>query len=425
MHRLESALNAYTHRKTQLGSIINGLSNPSLRDLGTTAVKSLAYYENSSRPFENPVDVYHITLLLFHLRIVLQRQTDRSITSFVEMHTPQPNDLVGLIENLLRLQWMYEVRASHLANGHFGPHLTRARPLNLEQTFLMSHFAGELQFYSMENEWLVEILRRQQQDPAIASRDPTLQNVFLGSQGKDLFRKILNHLLQRRQAIPAAFVAATMTQSFGYHEHSFLGRGRAGLYQQCVVVENVGDMDWDNEVGISFVHVVQKEKCREEVLHPSGFCRYRRPTHFHVIAPVEEEVLMQSPLIRLWHRAVTDREINTVIAHSSAHLDRATVIGKRGDYVLDNTRQSQTHFISSEHPVYATLDKRLSQLGALPINRNNSEQYQANNYGLGGFYHIHYDFFRLNPLLVTRIFRYYDYHVSRSGECSFLCAPPF
>lgn len=99
----------------------------------------------------------------------------------------------------------------------------------------------------------------------------------------------------------------------------------------------------------------------------------------------------EDPLLVIYHDVINDREIDT-LKNLTTKLKRAAVMSTNGS-VVSTTRTSQIMFINaSKHPLLTAIDRRVEYMTNL--NMKYSEYHQFANYGIGGHYAEHHDYFK-------------------------------
>ncbi|XP_066305162.1 prolyl 4-hydroxylase subunit alpha-3-like isoform X1 [Branchiostoma lanceolatum] len=156
-------------------------------------------------------------------------------------------------------------------------------------------------------------------------------------------------------------------------------------------------------------HINYENLCRLGVLknqapHPTLTCRYVRPTPYFYLSPAKMELLHErSPLVALYHDVITDKEVNKMRDIAFRRMGRSPVVADDGGEMFSRSRVSETGWIfDTEHPMIAKLSRRVGYITGLDVNLPYGEAFQVLNYGLGGFYEPHVDYFRdEQPVLLT------------------------
>ncbi|XP_074658061.1 prolyl 4-hydroxylase subunit alpha-1-like [Tubulanus polymorphus] len=121
-------------------------------------------------------------------------------------------------------------------------------------------------------------------------------------------------------------------------------------------------------------------------------CRYEETTIPYIRALVEYANL--DPVIKVYHKIISDKEILGIKTITGSHLKQAEVFGGSVTF----SRQAQNAWLSPlRSPLTKKLMKRVQLLTGLSTKVNplkwtrHSEDLQVGNYGPGGFYESHFD----------------------------------
>ncbi|EEF23697.1 prolyl 4-hydroxylase alpha subunit, putative [Ricinus communis] len=100
-----------------------------------------------------------------------------------------------------------------------------------------------------------------------------------------------------------------------------------------------------------------------------------------------------APRIALFDDVLSDAECDALIAASRSRLQRSKVVANRGSgEFVDDTRTSYgAYFNKGENSLVATIQRRIAELTRWPL--THAEPLQILNYGLGGEYLPHFDYF--------------------------------
>uniref|UniRef100_A0A1A9WN31 procollagen-proline 4-dioxygenase n=1 Tax=Glossina brevipalpis TaxID=37001 RepID=A0A1A9WN31_9MUSC len=125
-------------------------------------------------------------------------------------------------------------------------------------------------------------------------------------------------------------------------------------------------------------------------------CIYNtKTTSFLRLAPLKMEFLSDDPYMVLYHDVLTDREILTLKDLGKTNLKRATIFDKSQ---LKNTinKDRIAKYSWLPHDNTSTTQIIAERIGDMTgLNISGSEPLQIMNYGLGGHFGEHYDFFNL------------------------------
>ncbi|KAM7359476.1 prolyl 4-hydroxylase subunit alpha-1-like [Cochliomyia hominivorax] len=126
------------------------------------------------------------------------------------------------------------------------------------------------------------------------------------------------------------------------------------------------------------------------------YCRYLNENHpFLHLAPLKQEIMNFDPFLAIFHDVISDNEIN-IMRNLTKKVKRAKV-KSNGKNIISDGRTSQVIFINvDKHPVLGIIDQRVEDMTNL--NMNYSEMHQFANYGIGGHYFQHYDYFSVENM---------------------------
>lgn len=119
-------------------------------------------------------------------------------------------------------------------------------------------------------------------------------------------------------------------------------------------------------------------------------------THpFLWLAPIKVEELHHDPLLVVFYDVLSDKEIET-LRDMTKRIERATVMSPNGS-VVSKVRTSQFQFIPvTHHPLLGKIDQRVADMTNLDMKY--AEDHQFANYGIGGHYSEHHDYFYIESV---------------------------
>ncbi|KAK3612446.1 hypothetical protein CHS0354_032055 [Potamilus streckersoni] len=125
----------------------------------------------------------------------------------------------------------------------------------------------------------------------------------------------------------------------------------------------------------------------------------------------KEEVLNYAPRVSLFYEVISDSEIKYLKEAAMNLLARSYIMGDDGKGALADMRVSQTAWLpESSHPIVDRLGRRIELITGLSTRQyphaSHSEDFQILNYGIGGMYEPHPDWF--GTLLANGAYRYGD-----------------
>lgn len=127
------------------------------------------------------------------------------------------------------------------------------------------------------------------------------------------------------------------------------------------------------------------------------YCVYNTTTTaFIKLAPLKMEILSLDPYLVIYHDVMSDEEIATLQRMAQPVLRRATVYSeerKLSEVVAGRTSKF-AWFYDGTNEVTTRVNKRIEDMTGFEL--NGSEMLQVMNYGLGGHYATHFDFFNVS-----------------------------
>lgn len=125
------------------------------------------------------------------------------------------------------------------------------------------------------------------------------------------------------------------------------------------------------------------------------YCHYATENNaFLKIAPVKVEIINPSnPYLVVFHDIVTDNEILTLKSLAKPKLQRAFVYDPNSKASKPSSHRTSKFawFDDNDNEVFPRLTQRLEDMTGL--NLDTSEGFQIMNYGIGGHYATHNDYF--------------------------------
>ncbi|KAL5291653.1 hypothetical protein ACFFRR_010826 [Megaselia abdita] len=138
--------------------------------------------------------------------------------------------------------------------------------------------------------------------------------------------------------------------------------------------------------------------CRDELTSDftsALFCYYEKENHpFLKLAPIKVEIVnSENPFMVIFHEVISDKEIQILKDLSKTGLKRALV----SNSTLNSSEKSNTRtaklvwYDERDHKIFSTLIQRSEDMSGLSL--STYDRFQVMNYGIGGHYSVHNDFF--------------------------------
>lgn len=128
------------------------------------------------------------------------------------------------------------------------------------------------------------------------------------------------------------------------------------------------------------------------------YCLYNSTNSpFLYLAPLKMELLQLEPYMAMYHDIISDNEIEELKSMASPQLKRATVYNENNKPMVISTRTAKSFgFDDNASDTTRRLMQRISDMTGMDT--EGSEELQIMNYGLGGHYDTHYDFFNVSEV---------------------------
>ncbi|XP_017076211.1 prolyl 4-hydroxylase subunit alpha-2 [Drosophila eugracilis] len=302
---------------------------------------------------------------------------------------PDKKELDGAIDGLLRLQYVYRLKAKDLVRGVLDG-VDYGTQLNSEHCVDIARLALRDQHPQLAHSWLIEAKDRLSGGERAKELKPQILALLVQAKKELEDFRGLNDTYQELISIhPVSEEHVRNYETFmeTLREKSLLNESKTILEHPPIPREDepVGEFQAYSLTCSGHWQLTPKEKRHLR-------CGYVTETHpFLWIAPLKAEELFQDPLLVLYHDVIYQSEIDVIRKLTNNRLVRATITGNN-ESVVSNVRTSQITFIpATAHKVLATIDQRVADMTNL--NMKYAEDHQFANYGIGGHYGQHTDWF--------------------------------
>nr|XP_017000483.2 prolyl 4-hydroxylase subunit alpha-1 isoform X1 [Drosophila takahashii] len=302
---------------------------------------------------------------------------------------PDKKELEGAIDGLLRLQYVYRLKAKDLARGILDG-VDYGTQLNSEHCVDIARLALRDQHPRLAHSWLMEAKDRLTGGEKEKNLKPQILALLVQAKKELEDYRGLNETYQELVQIqPASEEHSKNYESFleALGEKALLNKSQPILEHPPIPNEDelVGEFQAYSLTCSGHWQLTPSQKRHLR-------CGYVTETHpFLWIAPLKAEELFQDPLLVLYHDVIYQSEIDVIRKLTENRLIRATITSNN-ESVVSNVRTSQFTFIpATAHKVLATIDQRVSDM--TNMNMKYAEDHQFANYGIGGHYGQHTDWF--------------------------------
>ncbi|XP_017101177.2 prolyl 4-hydroxylase subunit alpha-2 isoform X2 [Drosophila bipectinata] len=302
---------------------------------------------------------------------------------------PKKSELEGAIDGLLRLQTVYRLEAKDIAKGVLDG-VDYSTQLNSEHCVDIARLALRDKHTRLAHFWSLEALHRLASDKESEELKPQILALLVETKAAFGDYRGLNETYQELLKIQPA--SADYAKNYERFLESIGGEqslNETRAVEEHPPIPGKGDIvsDFDGYMLTCSGH--WRPTPREE---RDLRCGYMSETHpFLWIAPLKAEELSRDPLLILYHDVIYQSEIDTIRKLTTNKLKRATVTSEK-ESIVSNVRTSQFTFVSVlDDKVLATIDQRVTDMTNL--NMRYAEDHQFANYGIGGHYGQHMDWF--------------------------------
>lgn len=353
-----------------------------LTDHHTYCIQALDEAESRAEYVNNPLNAYalvkRVALLWPKVLDLLPNKTD----ILGDLQLPTAYDVRGVIMRLARLQDVYNISASTLAQGHLKGTFPMSN-MTAEDCLGMGVFYYRQNYFDDATPWFEEALHKVDIDKTV-TKAQVLEYLFLSTcfQGnQDLSTSYLNELLDVYQ-----FYTPPDEILFDYN---------LALKKNCsnVAVERLRKMKrlipqmTDEEIHTFNLICQGKTIVTPQNLH----CYYTHHNNPYLrIGPFKTEELYYEPPIVMFHDIISDDEIEQLQNDAYPYMIRARIMKPDGSGTEADFRTSKIAWLDdNERSLSRKLSLRVANITNLEI--KGAEVNQINNYGVGGEYVTHVD----------------------------------
>ncbi|XP_030556487.1 prolyl 4-hydroxylase subunit alpha-1 [Drosophila novamexicana] len=381
---------------SQLSATRNALKQLE-RELSSIKVEHALAARGLENYLTNPVNIYR---LMKRLHTDWQQMENRvqqmsaqlcfNITQHYGLNFPSQEDVEGAALALVRLQSTYKLDVAQVAAGILNG-IKYGTDMSWQDCFVLGQQLFEMEDYNNTKVWLresMERLRRHQPQPS-APEPALLNNMEMVAQS--LFRmgdfdtayELSQRVLELDPSRIRNWHLGDKTAKLTHGESEDVAQPRQPdaykLTEEFAHYEKV----CRGEVGAS---AAQQRPLR---------CRYTRGEHaYRLLAPLKLEEHNLDPLVVTFHDMLSQQRIAELREMAVPHMQRSTVNPLPGGQRRKSAfRVSKNAWLPySTHP---TMERMLRDVSdATGLDMTYCEQLQVANYGVGGHYEPHWDFFR-------------------------------
>ncbi|KAH8313522.1 hypothetical protein KR067_007435 [Drosophila pandora] len=303
---------------------------------------------------------------------------------------PTSTDVEEAVTALDRIQITYGLKVEDIASGFLNG---KQYPISL--TALDSYAMGQILFdqgnFNSASRWIYQTLTWMENfklpEPFLLAKDEV----------RTFYAETLLKLNEKADALKVVNIALTDKP----HDIKLLVKK---MEIEALIRTGTSNQPPQPKVGLSSPTLYEMG-CRG--MYPAStdsklVCRYNSTTTpFLTLAPLKMEVVGLNPYMVIYHDVLSSAEIDEMKEMATPSLKRATVYkASLGKNEVVKTRTSKVAwFPDSYNSLTLRLNARIHDMTGFDL--SGSEMLQLMNYGLGGHYDKHYDFFNATSSSLT------------------------
>ncbi|XP_030080740.1 prolyl 4-hydroxylase subunit alpha-2-like isoform X2 [Drosophila hydei] len=314
-------------------------------------------------------------------KIFMESSIGQSQVAFLnkaKLQFPTKTDLNEASSSIVRLQKMYNLTAKDMARGVLNGKQYEASLTALD-TYAMGRYLNK-QNRDMAREWFVvtsELLKEQTPLTPLAGEREKVLHLFAQAifdyEYYSIALSVFDHalLLANKTANPTLLSKRSKFEELARKE--------------AEVVEKTNSKIKPSEFEIG---------CRGQFKQQSKLlCEYKSElSPFLQLAPVKVEEVFLDPLIMVFHDVLTSREIDELQQIARPLLKRTTILHNSGVETVHSSRIAKGTWLTRDfNNLTLRIERRIMDMVDLEL--SGSEDLQIMNYGIGGHFEPHYDYF--------------------------------
>ncbi|KAI5643366.1 hypothetical protein NE865_04541 [Phthorimaea operculella] len=314
---------------------------------------------------------------------------------------PCREDLIGAAEGIVRLQTTYGLSIKQLANGTLVSNFSQSNaifvenvtPMTADDCLALGLVNYTLQGFTGQLLWMKQALKKYYQEKCLICT--------LGEE--EIVRHIgeaYYNLRENEQALKwgKRYIALKPAHKRNIEDDNFLRDLQAKVDNDLKTKRhktNTGPQNSWKQPRLRHLF-----GCYEDLKPKASFrdhqCRLTAKSAYMMYQPVKTEVLSLSPYVGLFHDVISDSEINALLESAQPNLmtDAGVYDLVGGKPKINRNNQylvAKSIFLDRTNPLAVKLNQRMADI--VGCHRRSSVSLQVSNYGIGGFYGQHVDYF--------------------------------
>ncbi|XP_064646460.1 prolyl 4-hydroxylase subunit alpha-2-like [Lineus longissimus] len=351
---------------------------------------------------EHPVNVYHVIRrmaqdwpkklkLIFEVEDKSIQKLYQSLSNLTTTANKWPSilDKNGVTLQLIRIQALYLLDIHELATGTLNG--TTTDPLALDEVFDVALFAYDRGMFYEAVLWyeglVEEILKGGKGKVTLSKAARGLASSYFRYENYKKPVEVLEEALKKEPDDKRLQV------DLDYYRQKLADKQTDGVE----VDKKLEPLDNPN-----YSHAKKYfAMCRGDIKKPESYrkklkCKYRRTDIPY--RPAKMEIVNLDPLVVMFHDVIYDDEMQLVKRMAKPHMTRSLIRGRtETDGEVSDGRLSDTAWFDDRTRLIARLSRRVQETTGLSTEihevATHAENMQVLNYGLGGMYEPHEDYF--------------------------------
>ncbi|XP_055353923.1 uncharacterized protein LOC129599652 [Paramacrobiotus metropolitanus] len=310
---------------------------------------------------------------------------------------PDEKDLEGSAEAFARLQLVYKLDPPHIARGHI-PGTRTTMPFTSQEAFIIGQYQAKINLFDSAAAWLeVALELHHEEEPKtsdLAEVLDWLQYAMYEDTGNAVRAlEIIQHIRIIQPSYPNLELKAKLYEAKVWElSHEQIRQ----LRNAPSAIEEYSSAASDRKSDAYESLCRGKDRIMPEIKKrlTCYFKTYGNP--YLLLQPIRIEMAYDDPEVLIIHNAFSASQAQRIRELGKEHLSRGLVMADGNtNRVVSQHRIAKVAFLENLlDPVIAEVNRYIGH--ATNLDLTTAEDLQVNNYGIGGHYVPHYDFFE-NP----------------------------
>ncbi|XP_075148852.1 prolyl 4-hydroxylase subunit alpha-2-like [Haematobia irritans] len=344
--------------------------------------------QNPEKYLYNPLNGYSLIRRMhydwYNIEKYLGKPTGEAYIEILQSYRPEmptAKDIAEASQAIVRLQMTYDMQAEDMSKGIlFGKQYeTKLKPID---QYYIGKYLYDIEGYYHAAYWMYN---------AIQSYESTNYAKILDFGSETIHALYAENLLKQNRPKDAL---ATINTACNLRPDDVVLKNRKEEIEQLAESYKGPPTEYSKTIPTTY-----ELGCRGAFANkPSRMhCVYNTTTSaFLRLAPLKMEIIHLDPYMVIYHDVMSDNEIKELQTMAKPNLKRATVYSQSEarSQVVERRTSKFSWFQDNTSNTTLRINQRIKDMTGFDI--QGSEMIQVMNYGLGGHYDTHYDFFNVS-----------------------------